>query len=228
MAQLSIVIPTLNAVPVLGPTLAVLAQIEGAGLVRELVVVDGGSDDGTREAVLEAGAVLIDTAPGRGGQLRAGAKAADGEWLLFLHADTVLADGWSDSVRRFIENDSAGRQAGYFTLAFDDSAAAARRLERWVSWRNRLLGLPYGDQGLLISKALYDQVGGYSDYPLMEDVDIVRRIGRRRLRRLSETATTSAARYRRDGYWARPARNLFCLALFYLGFSNSLIRRLYG
>jgi rSAM/selenodomain-associated transferase 2 len=227
MAQLSIVIPTLNVVPVLGPTLAALAQMEGAGLVRELIVVDGGSTDGTCEAVIEVGAVLIVSEPGRGCQLQAGAAVACGDWILFLHADTELEAGWSDAIRSFIDAPESGEYAGYFRFALDEASSDARRLEHLVSWRNRLMGLPYGDQGLLISRALYEKVGGYRAYPLMEDVDLVRRLGRRRLRRLDVAATTSAERYRRDGYWHRPARNLLCLALYYFGFSPHLIKRIY-
>jgi glycosyltransferase involved in cell wall biosynthesis len=207
MAQLSIIIPTLNAVPVLGPTLAALAQIEGAGLVKELIVADGGSVDETRQAATESGAVLIETEAGRGVQLQAGAAAARGDWFLFLHADTVLAEGWSDAVRAFI--DAAG------TVPY-------------AGWRNRLLALPYGDQGLLIARAHFEEIGGYRNYPLMEDVDIVRRVGRRRLCPINATATTSAAKYRADGYWSRPARNLLCLAFYYLGLPKPLIRKVYG
>jgi rSAM/selenodomain-associated transferase 2 len=228
MAQLSIVIPTLNVVPILGPTLAALAQMEGAGLVKELIVADGGSTDGTCEAVIEAGALLIASEPGRGCQLHAGAAAARGDWILFLHADTELEAGWSDAIRSFIEAPDSRDHAGYFRFALDDACSGARRLERLVTWRNRILRLPYGDQGLVLSRALYEKVGGYRAFPLMEDVDLVRRLGRRRLRVLDVAATTSAERYRRDGYWRRPARNLLCLALYYLGFSPHLIKRVYG
>ncbi len=228
MAQLSIIIPTLNAVPVLGPTLAALAQIEGAGLVKELIVADGGSVDETRQAATETGAVLVETEAGRGMQLQAGAAAARGDWFLFLHADTVLAEGWSDAVRAFIDAAGTVPRAGYFRFALDDTAAEARRVESLVRWRNRLLALPYGDQGLLIARAHFEAIGGYRNYPLMEDVDIVRRIGRRRLRSINATATTSAAKYRAEGYWSRPARNLLCLAFYYLGLPKSLIRKVYG
>jgi hypothetical protein len=161
-------------------------------------------------------------------QLQAGAAAARGDWILFLHADTELEAGWSDAIRSFINAPESSDHAGYFRFALDEACLGARRLERLVSWRNQLMGLPYGDQGLLISQALYEKVGGYRAYPLMEDVDLVRRLGRRRLRRLDVRATTSAERYRRDGYWHRPARNLLCLALYYIGFSPHLIKRVYG
>jgi hypothetical protein len=92
----------------------------------------------------------------------------------------------------------------------------------------KLLALPYGDQGLLISRALYDAVGGYRPLPLMEDVDLVRRLGRRRLAVLPATATTSAERWRRDGWARRSARNLACLALHRMGMSEERVARIYG
>ena len=112
MAELSIIIPTLNAGPVLGPTLGALAEMESVGLIKDLVVSDGGSEDGTQKAVVDAGAVLVEGLPGRGRQLRAGADAARGDWFLFIHADTVLAPGWSDGVRVFIERPARPRRPG--------------------------------------------------------------------------------------------------------------------
>ena len=108
------------------------------------------------------------------------------------------------------------------------SAALARRLERWVAWRVAVLALPYGDQGLLIHRSLYDRVGGYRPLPLMEDVDLVRRLGRRRLTVLGAAAVTSARRWRQDGWLRRSARNLLCLTLFYAGVPAERIARLYG
>ena len=97
-----------------------------------------------------------------------------------------------------------------------------------MSWRCRLLALPYGDQGLLIPRGLYEALGGFRPLPLMEDVDLVRRIGRRRLALLPVAAVTSAARYRRAGYGPRVLRNLACLSLYGLGVPPRVIARLYG
>ena len=227
MAELSIIIPTFNAIPVLGPTLAALAQIEAIGLVKDVVISDGGSTDDTVAAARETGAIVVETQRGRGPQLQAGADAATGDWLLFLHADTVLAAGWAGVVRAFIARPAANEQAGYFTFVLDDSSSQARRIECLVRWRNRVFALPYGDQGLLLHRSLFRRIGGYRYYSLMEDVDIVHRLGRRRLRPLDGEAITSAARYRANGYWRRPARNLCCLVLYYLGISPETIRRIY-
>ena len=104
----------------------------------------------------------------------------------------------------------------------------ARRIERWAAWRCRALALPYGDQGLLISRAHYGRLGGFHPLPLMEDVDLVRRIDRNDLVPLEADAITSADRYRRDGWWLRPLRNLTCLSLYFAGVPPRTLRRLYG
>jgi hypothetical protein len=117
--------------------------------------------------------------------------------------------------------------AAYFRFALDDSHPGARRIEAFVRWRCALFALPYGDQGLLIARKTYEAIGGFRSLPLMEDVDIARRLGRLRLVSLDHPAITSAQRYRRDGWWARPLRNLACLALYFLGVPPGRLLRLY-
>ncbi len=229
---ISIVIPTLDAAGTLGATLAALApgiaRLEEQGGAVELVVADGGSRDGSADEARRHGACVVSGAQGRGRQLAAGAAAAVGDWLLFLHADTRPAAGWEDEVGAFTCEPGNEGRAACFRFALDDRAAAARLLERLVALRCRLLALPYGDQGLLIHRSLYRALGGFRPLPLMEDVDLVRRIGRRRLARLATPALTSAVRYRRSGYARRMLRNLCCLALFSLGVRAETVARLYG
>jgi rSAM/selenodomain-associated transferase 2 len=222
---LSIVIPTLEAAESLPGTLVAAANSE---IVREIIVADGGSRDDTAVIGEQAGAAVITAPRGRGSQLAAGAAAARGPWVLFLHADCQLQPGWTDAIVAFVSRPYATSYAGYFALRFDDEAWAARCLERVVTWRSRLLGLPYGDQGLLIARTLYEAVGGFAPVPLMEDVDLARRLGRRRLRPLDGAVTASARRYRRDGYLRRPLRNLLCLSLYFIGVPLRHIVRLYG
>ena len=219
---LSIVIPALDSAGCLTRTLDALAG--GGG---EIIVADGGSRDGTPALARSLGARVVTSAPGRGAQLMAGAAAARGRWLLFLHADTRLSPGWRDAAGKFMAAGGEARAAA-FRYALDDDSPAARRLESLVAWRCRLLGLAYGDQGLLISREFYDSLGGYRPLPLMEDVELIRRIGRARMVMLDAQAMTSAARYRRDGYLRRPARNIICLTLYLLGLSPRSLVRLYG
>ena len=229
---LSIVIPTLDAAGVLGATLAHMdgdiAGLEERGLPVEVVVADGGSRDGTADEAHRHAARLVEAEAGRGRQLAAGAAAAAGTWLLFLHADTRPAAGWNEEASAFIGTPGNRNRAACFRFALDDQRAAARLLERLVALRCRLFALPYGDQGLLIHRSLYDALGGFRPLPLMEDVDLVRRLGRRRLAYLRTPAVTSAERYRRSGYAPRMARNLCCLLLFSLGVRAETVARLYG
>jgi rSAM/selenodomain-associated transferase 2 len=222
MPAISAVVPTLNEAVRLPATLAALS-----GGVGEVVVVDGGSVDGTASVAARAGARVVSAEPGRGGQLAAGADAATGEWLLFLHADTVLDPQWRAEAAAFTADPGNASRAAYFAFALDDLSPAARRIERAVAWRCRFLGMPYGDQGLLIARPFYQRVGGFQPLPLMEDVDLVRRIGRRNLVPLAVRAVTSAQRWRRDGWIARGARNLSCLSLYFLGVPPRLLVRLY-
>lgn len=232
---LSIVIPTLDAGAHLEACLTALEDGRKAALDQamevpdlEIVIADGGSSDDTRAIAERLGLRLVTAPRGRGPQLSAGAKAASGDWLLFLHADTRLAQGWMMAAAGFFNNPANRARAAAFRFALDDDSRAARILERLVAWRCRALALPYGDQGLLISRGLYDALGGYRDDPLMEDVALVSAIGRERLRFLDVPAVTSAARYEKGGYVLRPLRNLSCLGLYFLGFPTPLIARLYG
>ncbi len=223
LAQLgvSVVIPTLNAAETLPTTLAALGA-------AEVVVADGGSSDGTVALADAAGAGVVRAPTGRGPQLAAGAEAASGKWLLFLHADTVPQGEWLDDVAAFVAAPGNARRAAAFRFAIDLPGAGARRLERWVAWRSRVLALPYGDQALLIATPFYREIGGYCPLPLMEDVDLVRRIGRARLVMLASAMLTSGRRYRRSGLARRGLRNLACLGLYFLGLPPRLIARLYG
>ena len=218
--MLSVIIPTLNAEPHLADCL------ERMRAADEIVVVDGGSSDSTVPVAEKAGARLVVAPRGRGNQLRAGGEAAKGDWLLFLHADTLPGHGWRAAVDAH-RRTHPGR-AACFRFRLADKAWQARAIERAVSARFALFALPYGDQGLLISRPLYERVGGYRALPLMEDVDLVRRIGRDRLALLDEPAFTSGERWHRDGWVLRSARNLMCLGLYRIGVPVERIARLYA
>ena len=217
--MLSVVIPALNAASHLP---AALTAVAGAD---EVIVVDGGSRDGTPDLARSLGVQAIAAPRGRGPQIAAGVAAAAGDWLLLLHADTVLQSGWQPVARAAMAQ--ARPQAGYFRLRLDSPHPRARWIERAVAWRSATLGLPYGDQGLLLPRTLLAAVGGVRPLPLMEDVDLARRIGRRRLVALDADAVTSAARWERDGWTRRSARNLACLGLYFAGVPPRWLARLY-
>ena len=225
---LSIVIPTLNAADTLPSCLAALRPAERTGLTHEIIIVDGGSGDATAALARQAGARQVDAERGRGTQLRAGGQAANGDWLLFLHADTILAGDWPGAFARLAAEPANRYRAAYCRLGFDDDRPAHRLIAAAANLRSRLFGLPYGDQALLIHRDYYRTIGEYPALPLMEDVALVRRIGRRNLQQLPDvTALTSAERYRYNGTMRRVVRNWICLGAYFLGVSPERIARFY-
>lgn len=232
---LSIIIPVLNGAGDLGQTLASLVERGAEGgegprlsnvTVAEVIVADGGSADGSSAIAKDHGAKVLGVERGRGPQLAAGAASAVSDWFLFLHADTRLGQGWRAEAARYMSDPANRNGAAVFRFALDDRSSGARRVEWGVHRRARWLGLPFGDQGLLISRDLYERLGGYRAIPLMEDVDMIRRIGKRRITFLESAAITSAARYRK-GYLRRTALNQVCLALYVLGVPPRWIVRIY-
>lgn len=212
--MLHVIIPTLNTAPALSRLLPDLQQAPDL----PVWIADGGSVDDTIQVATGHGARILAAPPGRGPQLIVGAEAAltaGAQWLLTLHADSRLPPGWAtfltDHCQRFPS------QAAAFALRFDDPHPLATVIAGAATLRSRTLGLPWGDQGLLISAALYRATGGYRPLPLMEDVDLVRRIGRQRLRILPAALTTGADRYRRDGWLRRPLKNAALLLRYALG-----------
>lgn len=229
--MISVIIPTLDAEMGLAKTLGALVPAAVDGLIREVIIIDGGSADRTAAIADDAGATFIVRTGGRGHQLAAGARRAKFSWLLFLHADTVLERGWEREAAGFMAAVDAGKRtlgAAAFRFGLDDTGARARMLEQLVALRCALFRLPYGDQGLLIPRLLYDQIGGFSPHPVMEDVDIVRRLKRRRLSMLRSRAVTDAHKFSEVGYLRRSASNLSCLSLYFMGVSTGRIDRIYS
>jgi len=216
--RLSVVIPALNEDG------RVAEAVRSVRDDAEVIVVDGGSTDGTREAAAAAGARVISTERGRGLQLAAGARAAGGEWLVFLHADTRLEAGWAQALRSL----AAPVVGGAFRFALDADGRAHRWLEAGVALRCRLFRLPYGDQALFARRSVYETLGGFRPWPLMEDVDFVRRLRRAgplafpRVR-----AFTSARRFQERGAAVASLRNLGLLALYTAGCDPRRLARFY-
>jgi glycosyltransferase involved in cell wall biosynthesis len=201
--MISVVIPTLNAERHLPRCFDCLITAAVRGVVREVIVADGGSSDGTLAIADAAGAHIVTAGRSRGAQLAAGAQSARSEWLLFLHPETALESGWEVEVESFLHQAMPERpRAAVFRFALEEFGAPARRAEAKAAFRSWLLGLPYGDQGLLVPRRLYKKLGGYRNLARLEDADIVRRIGRRRLVMLRARAINSAGS--RQG-WLKPA-----------------------
>ncbi len=212
-ANICIIIITLNSDQHMLRVLKPLAPSE------RVFISDGGSKDQTLQRAAQAGHVLIVGAPGRGHQLARAANIAlkydTISAFLFLHADCQLPENWRTLCENHLEYFPG--QAGYFRLRFDTPRWQARVVESLAGLRARVLGLPYGDQGLLISKELYLALGGFRPMALFEDVDIVRRLGRARLRCLPASLLTSADKYERRGYFRQSVRNVCLLVRYFFG-----------
>ena len=215
---LNIVIPVLNEAEHL-PDL--LNQLAG----YRVLVVDGGSHDGSIQIAKQLGAEICQTRQGRGHQLAHGARQTSSEWILFLHADSRLCQGWEDEIANIIQRRQ--HQLAVFRFRLDDDSKGARRLEKLVAWRCRRFALPYGDQGLLIHRNAYLASGGFDDIPLMEDVAFIRKFSREEICFLELPLITRAERFSRRGYFRQAARNVIFLLLYLAGVPPQRLARLY-
>lgn len=195
---LSIIVPILNEaaqLPLLPERLAAL-QRQGC----EVIVVDGGSSDGSADAVQCAGLPLLRSARGRARQMNAGAAAATGTVLLFLHADTVLPEGAAGLVEQALA--SGLHRWGRFDVRIAGRPRMLRVIGSMMNWRSRLSAIATGDQAMFVTRAAFDAVGGFPDQPLMEDIELSRRL--RKVSRpacISRTVTTSGRRWETYGVW---------------------------
>ncbi|MDA1104211.1 MAG: TIGR04283 family arsenosugar biosynthesis glycosyltransferase [Gemmatimonadetes bacterium] len=222
-AALTVIIPALDEERCLG---GLLSDLRGTG--ARVVVVDGGSRDATVQIAREHGARVLDSNPGRGTQLNAGAAVADTKWLLFLHADSRLAPGSLQALQDFLSGASP-LDFAHYRFQLDGRRLRHRIIEFGQRVRERLFRLPYGDQGLLVSHELFVRIGGYRAWPIMEDVDIVRRLSREgRRTTLPAPLRTSARRYDTEGWALAWMRNVVLMTLFHAGASPEKLARHYA
>jgi rSAM/selenodomain-associated transferase 2 len=203
-----------------------LRDLQVLSVPHEIIVADGGSSDGTPAVAAAGGACVVSAPRGRGRQLAAGAARAKGAWLLFLHADARLTPAALRAAEETL--DRPGMAAAAWPLAIDGTGAWLRWIERAAALRWRLTGLAYGDQGLLVRRALYDAVGGYPESSIMEDVTLIRRIARRaRVQRLPLPILADARRWQREGRVRGTLRNMALLTLFLAGIAPDRLARWY-
>ena len=219
---ISIIIPTLNEVA------SVARAIDNAlaGGAHEVIVVDGGSDDGTRKVVDDKGCRLLECAPGRAAQQNLGARQASGEVLMFLHADNWLEPrGLRQIEEALADGDVLG---GAFRQQIEAPGRMYRLLERGNAFRARRLRLPYGDQGIFMRREVFERLGGFPEVPIMEDLLLMRRF--RRLARpvlLPGPLHVNPRRWQRHGVVGQTARNWLLLSATLLGVSPRRLAAFY-
>lgn len=218
--RLTIVIPTLDEEYELAVSLPRALEI-----ADEVVVSDGESADGTVALARAYGVPVVIGPPGRGAQLNRGAGASNGELLLFLHADTRLPLGAADAIRRAVAGHAVG---GGFLVRFEPDAGLLRHAHRLTTWRTHLTGWPLGDQAQFVTRQAFAALGGFRDWPILEDLDMIRRL--RRIGRtviLDEPVTTSARRFQSQGVIRTSALNYLILLLYFAGVPPLKLARLY-
>ena len=221
-ARISVIVPALNEADCIGRTLASIPKRDGL----EVIVVDGGSTDGTPELATTLGARVVPSSPPRARQLNLGAAAARGVIYLFLHADTLLPNGFSDHVRQACSTPSVA--AGAFTLKIDSARRGIGAVERVANLRSRHLSLPYGDQALFVTARLFWELGGFPLMPIMEDFALVRRLARRgRIAIIDQPAVTSGRRWENLGVIRTWLLNQSIVLAYYLGISPETLARWY-
>lgn len=223
ICRASVIIPTLDEASRIQDALKALQSLDKE---VEIIVVDGGSRDGTAEKAKASGVKVLTAEPGRARQMNAGAEAATGGILLFLHADTRLPEGYGALVRAALNK--PGIAAGAFRFRLDGSGGAYRVLERLVNWRARVLDMPYGDQALFMKARVFRELGGFPDLAIMEDFEMIRRLRRRgQLCIVPAAAVTSARRWERRGFLMTTLLNQVMIAGYILGVPPRVLARLY-
>ena len=221
---LGVVIPALDEAETLPSLFRDLADLP---VPHRVVVADGGSADGTRTVARNAGALVVEAPRGRARQLNAGARLLGTPWLLFLHADSRIPSRTGEALARFLEQ-ARPEEAAHFAFALQGSHWFWRFIEMGQGLRERFAGLVYGDQGLLVHRALFREVGGYPELPLMEDVEMISRLRTvARVRKIPAPLLTSPRRYRESGRWRSWVRNTLLISLYKAGVSPGRLVRFY-
>jgi rSAM/selenodomain-associated transferase 2 len=221
--RISVIIPVLNEEKSLPGTLGALVRLRP----DEIIIVDGGSTDRTREICAEFGLETFSMTPGRAGQMNHGARKATGDVLLFLHADTRLPDSAFDDIRNALtDRDYVG---GRFDLELDGTHWMLKLIGKMISVRSRLSKVATGDQAIFARRSVFAEIGGYPDMPLMEDVAFARALKRRgAIACLRSRAVTSARRWQLEGVWRTVLKMWALKSLYLVGVSPFRLKRYYG
>lgn len=224
--DISIVVPVLNERETIHQTLKNL-YFQEVDATFEIIVVDGSEDGSTICCVKDPSVITAISPPGRGVQMNCGAKMAEGKILLFLHADTILPRRGLNDILWLMKDPSI--KAGAFDLSINKKGFAYRVIEKTASLRSRLTRLPYGDQAVFIRKAYFFDIGRFRGIPIMEDVELMRRIKKAggKIGFLNSPATTSPRRWETEGLVFCTLRNWIILTLFFIGVKPEKLARVY-
>ena len=193
----------------------------------EIIVVDGGSTDRTVDIARAHDTRVLSGPRGKSAQMNLGALSAVGEFMIFLHADTLLPEGWIDHVRR--EMQRPGTVAGAFELRIDGDRPGLRLIEALANFRSQSLGMPYGDQAIFMKADVFRALGGFPNQPIMEDFELMRRLRKRGSINIVPAAVlTSGRRWKERGIWATTAINQVLIVAYLMGISPKLLARFYG
>lgn len=224
--QLSIIIPVFNETRIINSTIDSLSKLRFGGKI-EIIVVDGNPSGNTINAIVELDVVKIIGKKGRGSQMNTGAAVAGGDVLLFLHADTILSHDAPGQV--FAALQQHGVVGGAFDLGIRSQNKIFRLIERAASVRSRLTRIPYGDQAIFITKCFFDSIGGFKDIPIMEDVELMRRIKKtgKKIKLIPCRVQTASRRWEKEGIVFCTLRNWTLIILYLLGLSPEKLTRFY-
>ncbi|MFH0961020.1 MAG: TIGR04283 family arsenosugar biosynthesis glycosyltransferase [Pseudomonadota bacterium] len=221
--SITVIIPTLNEESNLAETLTTVTGFDNV----EIIVVDAGSSDKTVDIAREHDATVLSGPTGKSAQMNLGALLANGEIIVFLHADTRLPTGWINNVNCELEQN--GVVAGAFKLSIDGESLGLRLIETMANFRSWWLGMPYGDQAIFIKAEVFRSLGGFLNLPIMEDFEFMRRVRKKgSINIVPDAVLTSARRWEKRGIWATTAINQVIIVGYLLGISPKLLARLYG
>jgi len=220
--QITLIIPTFNASNTLNATLQSASKF-----FKTIIIIDAHSKDNTIKIAKKYKSEILLCSANRGKQLHKGAQKANTDWLLFLHADTIINKNSYNEIINFIKIENNINKAAYFKLKFNDKNYYSLFIEKMVYLRNIIFQLPYGDQGLLISKNFYKKIGGYEELPIMEDINIIKKIKYKNLNIINSYIITDAVKYKKQGWLIRPLINLTCLTLYFMGCNINTINNIY-
>jgi rSAM/selenodomain-associated transferase 2 len=224
---ISVIIPVYQEGEGLNRTLQHLRLLPG-GVRCEIIVVDGHPEESTLSVIDDRTVIRLHAKKGRGCQMNAAAQAASGEMILFLHADTLLPPGALSRIMSVMEGDAV--VGGAFSLRIDSDHFFFRIIEWVTNLRARLTRVPYGDQGIFLLRDYFHEIGGFCEIPILEDVDLMRRIRKRgdRIVLLPEAVVTSSRRWDKEGLLYGTLRNRLIMMLYHLGIKPERLARFYS